>query len=291
VLAPDGIWVNGRALSEVSALDRGLHYGDGLFETIACTAGQARLLDLHLERLGEGCRRLGIRIPELRDIRSEIATLAAHSPRAVLKLLVTRGAAHARGYAVSGAETANRVLLRYAWPAEDPQHAVAGIRLRTATTRLGENPALAGLKHCNRLEQVLARAEWQDPGIADALMYSSTGILVSGTRTNVFIVRNSELQTPRLDRCGVAGVMRRAVMQVAAAAGVASHECVLRAADLQGAEEIFVTNSLIGIHPVRELDGAPLTAGPATRALQAGLTRLLAEDAARGAGRAGGQVA
>lgn len=289
--APDVIWVNGRALSEVSALDRGLHYGDGLFETIACTAGQARLLDMHLERLGEGCRRLGIRIPELRDIRSEIATLAAQSPRAVIKVLVTRGAAQARGYAVSGAETANRVLLRYAWPAEDPQLAVAGVRLRTATTRLGENPALAGLKHCSRLEQVLARAEWQDPRIADALMYSSAGVVVSGTMTNVFTVRNSEVQTPRLDRCGVAGVMRRAVMQVAAAAGIATRECLLRAADLQAAEEIFVTNALIGIHPVRELDGRARTPGPLTRALQAGLTRLLAEDAARGAGRAGGQVA
>jgi 4-amino-4-deoxychorismate lyase len=291
VLAPDGIWVNGRALGEVSALDRGLHYGDGLFETIACSAGHARLLDMHLERLGEGCRRLGIRIPALREIRSEIATLAAQSPRAVIKLLVTRGAAGARGYAVSGAETANRVLLRYAWPAEDPQLAVAGVRLRTARTCLGENPALAGLKHCNRLEQVLARGEWQDPGIADALMYSSAGVLVSGTMTNVFTVRNSELQTPRLDRCGVAGVMRRAVMQVATQAGVALQECALRAADLQDAEEIFVTNALIGIHPVRELDGRAWPTGALTRALQAGLTRLLAEDAARGAGRAGGEVA
>src|SRR4029077_12034965 len=110
MLAPESIWVNGRALGEVSALDRGLHYGDGLFETIACTAGHARLLDMHLERLGEGCRRLGIRITELREIRSEIAALAAPTPRAVIKLLVTRGAARARGYAVSGAETANRVL-------------------------------------------------------------------------------------------------------------------------------------------------------------------------------------
>jgi 4-amino-4-deoxychorismate lyase len=281
---PDVIWVNGRAASAVSALDRGLHYGDGLFETIACTAGRARLLDLHLERLGEGCRRLGIDAGDAGQLRKDIVALADQTARAVIKVLVTRGSALARGYAVSGAETANRILLRYAWPAEDAQLAIHGVRLRTATTCLGENPALAGLKHCNRLEQVLARREWQDPGIADSLMYTGGGALVSGTMTNLFIVRNARLETPRIDRCGVAGVMRRAVLQVAAALGVTAQECSLRAGDLENAEEIFVTNALIGIHPVRELDGRPRVPGPMTRALQAGLASLLAADA-------GGRVA
>ena len=288
--APDGIWVNGCAVAQVSALDRGLHYGDGLFETIACTSGRARLLDLHLERLGEGCRRLGIGLRDPGDMRRELVALAAQAPRAVIKLLVTRGGAVARGYAVSGAESATRIVLRYAWPAEDPQLAREGIRVRTATTRLGENPALAGLKHCNRLEQVLARREWTDPTIADSLMYSSAGALVSGTMTNVFIVRNSRLETPRLDRCGVAGVMRRTVLQAAGVAGIAAQECTLQAADLQTAEEVFLTNALIGIHPVREVDGAPRVAGPVTRGLQEHLARLLADDERRGAGRAGGAV-
>jgi 4-amino-4-deoxychorismate lyase len=280
--APDAILVNGRALREVSALDRGLHYGDGLFETIACTAGHARLLELHLERLGEGCRRLGIAISDTALLRGEVAALAAQAPRVVVKLLLTRGNALARGYAVSGAETANRILLRFPWPAEDPQLAREGVRVRTATTCLAENPALAGIKHCNRLEQVLARREWTDATIADSLMYTSGGTLVSGTMTNVFTVRNSLLQTPRVDRCGVAGVMRRAVLQVAAATGIAAQECTLHAADVESAEELFVTNALIGIQPVRELDGASRVPGPVTRALQAGLRRLFHEDAARG---------
>jgi 4-amino-4-deoxychorismate lyase len=288
--AADGIWVNGRAVAQVSALDRGLHYGDGLFETIACTSGHVRLLDLHLERLGEGCRRLGIDLRDQGDIRSEVVALAAQAPRAVIKLLVTRGAAVARGYALSGAQGANRIVLRYPWPAEDPQLSREGVRVRTAATRLGENPALAGLKHCNRLEQVLARREWTDPTIADSLMYSSAGALVSGTMTNVFIVRNAKLETPRLDCCGVAGVMRRTVLQAAGMAGIAAQECALGAADLQSAEELFLTNALIGIHPVREVDGTPRVAGPVTRRLQAHLARLLADDEVRGTRRAGGPV-
>lgn len=288
--APEGIWVNGRALAQVSVLDRGLHYGDGLFETIACAAGHARLLDLHLQRLGEGCHRLGIDLPDQGDMRREVVALAAQLPRAVIKLLVTRGGAVARGYAVTGAERANRIVLRYPWPAQDLELATAGVRVRTATTRLGENPALAGLKHCNRLEQVLARREWTDPTIADALMYSSTGALVSGTMTNVFIVRNSQLATPRLDCCGVAGVMRRTVMQAAGAAGIAAQECSLRAADLKNAQEVFLTNALIGIHPIRELDGKPLVPGPVTRRLQEQLARLLANDTLSSPRRAGDPV-
>ncbi len=290
MLTPDAIRVNGAALTEVSALDRGLHYGDGLFETIACTSGHPRLLDLHLARLREGAQRLRIAVPDLQALAGEITALAAPASRAVIKLLLTRGSALARGYGVTGAETANRVLLRYPWAAEDPQPGVAGIRVRTALTCLGENPALAGLKHCNRLEQVLARGEWQDPGIADSLMYTSGGSLVSGTMSNVFMVRKGELHTPRLDRCGVAGVMRQAVLQVAAATGVAAQACTLRASDLESAEEIFLTNALIGIHPVREVDGTARSPGPVTRALQEGLARLLAADARHAARHPGGGV-
>ena len=270
------IRVNGQTLTEVSALDRGLHYGDGLFETIGCTGGQARLLPLHLQRLSAGCQRLGIALGGTQEIAREIAALAAPMPRCVIKLLVTRGTAAARGYAVSGSETATRVTLRYPWPEENPQLALHGVRVRTATTRLGENPALAGLKHCNRLEQVLARREWTDPSIAEALMYSSAGDLVSGTMTNLFVVRNSRLQTPRLERCGVAGVMRRTVLQAAGTAGIGVEECTLQAADLADAEELFLTNALIGIHPVRELDGRPFVPGPVTRRLQGELALLLA---------------
>jgi 4-amino-4-deoxychorismate lyase len=271
-------WVDGQPADSVSVLERGLHYGDGLFETIAVLNGEARLLGRHLQRLATGCERLGLRA-EPAQIGAEVRAAAAEMPRAVIKVLLTRGRALARGYALSGAEIPTRITLRYPWPAEDPAAARAGARVRIATLRLGENPALAGVKHLNRLEQVLARREWSDPGIMDALMFSHSGDLVSGTMTNVFIVRDATLFTPRLERCGVAGVMRATVLALAAAGGVPVRECALSAQDLAAAEELFLTNALIGIRPVRELEGAALPLGPLTRRLRAELARLLGEAA------------
>jgi 4-amino-4-deoxychorismate lyase len=279
---PEQMRVNGRAAAEVSVLERGLHYGDGLFETIACVSGQPRFLSRHLRRLASGCQRLGLEPVDLPALAQEVSELARARARAVIKVLVTRGPALARGYAVSGGEQPTRITLRYAWPEDDPDLARQGVRVRLATLRLAENPALAGLKHCNRLEQVLARREWSDPGITDALMFSSSGTLISGTMSNVFLVRDSTLLTPRLDRCGVAGVMRALVLQAAAAAGIAARECALDEADLARAQELFLTNALSGIRPVRELAGVSLAPGPVTRQLQAQLAPSLAKAATFG---------
>jgi 4-amino-4-deoxychorismate lyase len=194
-------------------------------------------------------------------------------------VLVTRGPALARGYAPRGAEKPTRITLRYPWPEEDPQLASAGIAVRIAATRLGENPALAGLKHLNRLEQVLARAEPAAGEAAEALMFSSGGALVSGTMSNVFLVQDGRLTTPRLERCGVAGIMRAAVLEAAAAAGLEASERVLSAADLESAQEIFLTSALIGIRPVRQLEARSLGVGPLTRALQEALAERLRQTA------------
>jgi 4-amino-4-deoxychorismate lyase len=268
--------VNGRAAAEVSVLERGLHYGDGLFETIACVGGRPRFLRRHLRRLASGCVRLGIELPDVSGLEREVRELARDVPRAIVKVLLSRGPALSRGYAPSGGEQPTRITLRYAWPEDDPALTEAGVRVRLATVRLGENPALAGLKHCNRLEQVLARREWCDPGISDALMFSSSGALISGTMTNVFLIRDSNLCTPRVDRCGVAGIMRELVLEVAAAAGIAAEERVLDAQDLARAHEVFLTNALTGIRPVRELAGASLARGAVTRKWQEHLAPLLA---------------
>ena len=277
--APEATRINGRAARSVSLLDRGLHYGDGLFETIACIAGRARFLDRHLKRLADGCARLAMPPLDAAGLRREVEKLAAGAARSVIKLLVTRGAAVSRGYGLTGREQPTRVALRYRWPADDPALARDGVRVRIASLQLGENPALAGIKHCNRLEQVLARAEWTDTGITESLLFSSSGALISGTMTNVFLVHDSRLLTPRVDRCGVAGVMRAVVLDLAARAGIAAEECVLEAHHLAQAHEVFLTSALKGIRPVRELDGRVLAPGPVTRALQAHLAPLLAGEA------------
>jgi 4-amino-4-deoxychorismate lyase len=279
--APDRVAVNGLEHASVSALERGLHYGDGLFETIACSGGRARFLSLHLGRLSRGCTRLNIPFSRSEALRSEIEALAAPVPRAIVKVLVTRGPALERGYRVTGGEEATRVTLRYRWREEDPLAAEAGVRVRIAALRLAENPLLAGLKHLNRLEQVLARQEWTDPGIAEALMFSVSGNLVSGVMSNVFLVQGGRLRTPQVDRCGVAGVMRELVMREAPAVGVALEESRLTADDLMDATEVFLTSSLIGIRPVSWLEGRVWMPGPVTRALK---ERIVALSAAGGDG-------
>ncbi|HWW78662.1 MAG TPA: aminodeoxychorismate lyase [Steroidobacteraceae bacterium] len=271
------VLLNGIPDQQLSPFDRALHFGDGLFETIACRRGRPRFLSLHLERLHLGCTRLGIEPGNLDEIRAEIRALAREVDNAIIKLILTRGTALARGYAVTGREKATRITFRYAWPSETPTESQDGIRVRTATLRLGENPALAGLKHCNRLEQVLARREWTDPGIAESLLFSSSGRLVSGTMSNVFIVEGSRLRTPRLDLCGVAGVMRRVVLREAERAGISIQEDVLRDDDVRKADELFLTNARIGVWPLRELDGRGMHPGPVTRRLQQIMTPLLEE--------------
>jgi 4-amino-4-deoxychorismate lyase len=273
----------GQPGAAVSVLDRGLHYGDGLFETIACEGGRPRLLERHLQRLAAGCERLGL-FGDGAELAREVRALATDTSRAVVKLLLTRGVSVARGYAPAGSEHTLRIALRYAWLGVDPEQAGQGVRVRRATLRLGENPALAGIKHCNRLEHVLARREWSDPGIAEALLFSSSGALVSGTMSNVFLVRGSKVLTPCIDRCGVAGVMRGLVLELAAEAGISAEERRLDAADLAAAEELFLTSALSGIRPVRELDGMGVGVGPVTRRLQALLAYHLAAEERRGGG-------
>jgi 4-amino-4-deoxychorismate lyase len=274
----DAVLVNGVRDAGLSALDRGVQFGDGLFETIACIKGRPRFLPLHLERLEFGCERLGFTPPNLEEIAAEVRGLALNVERAIVKVVVTAGEAVARGYARCGNETATRITIRYPWPHESPAQLHDGVMVRTLTLRLGENPRLAGLKHCNRLEQILARRELAtDAALQEGILFSSSGNLVSGTFSNVFLVRESCLLTPRIDLCGVAGVMRRVVLREARRVGIPARECELRAPDVQSAAEIFLTNARIGIWPVRTLDARELTPGPVTRHLQSVLAPLLDE--------------
>ena len=275
------VWINGRRAQSLSALDRGLHYGDGLFETLACVKGRPRFLALHMERLALGCARLKLPAPGAEQLAAGIGRAAAQADRSIVKLLLTRGTAVRRGYAAGG-EQGSWLVIRYPWPEEDPALAHSGVRVRTAATRLGENPALAGLKHLNRLEQILARNEDSVAEAEEALMLSQSGKLISGTMTNVFLVDAAagrlRLRTPDLASCGVAGVMRRVLLREAAREGIPAAECPLTPGDLDAAAEVFLTNSRIGIWPVRSIDGRPLAPGPLTRRLQQRLAPLL-EDA------------
>ncbi len=270
------VWIDGQS-EPVAALDRGLHFGDGLFETIACVRGAPRFLRRHMERLTLGCARLHIPIEDPAPISTRVCQLARASERSIVKVVVTRGVALARGYAYSGTEKASCITFQYPAPQDHSAVADNGVKVQTLQLRLGENPALAGLKHCNRLEQILARAEWSDPAVFEGLLFSQSGHLASGTMSNVFLVKSGRLLTPSVDRCGVAGVMRAVVLSLCRQLAVPVQECTLDAAELRQAEEIFLTNARIGILPVAMLDERGLSVGPITRRLRAALAPLLEE--------------
>ena len=246
--------VNGQPSDVIPVIDRGFQYADGLFETIAVKDGEPLLFDRHLERLALGCAKLGIAPPAPGVLGSEALSLCRGAERAVLKLMLTRGSG-GRGYRPDGAGPPTRVTAVLPWPDYAPACREQGVVLRLCRTRLGSNPDLAGLKHLARLEQVLARGEWSDPSIQEGLMLDGQLRVIEGTMSNVFLVRGEHLVTPRLDACGVKGVMRAAVIACASRMGVACEERDVAVEELQSADGLFLTNSLIGLWPVRRLEG------------------------------------
>jgi 4-amino-4-deoxychorismate lyase len=242
-------WVDGIPASELPADDRGLQYGDGLFETLLLRAGRPRFLEMHLERLARGCESLRIPFKAMDELRADITAAAAMAPPlAVLKVILTRGSALRRGYAPQGQEIPRRLVSLFeAAPLAAPAQ---GVELITASTPAADNSALAGIKHLNRLENVLASAEARDAGAFDALLLGNDARVVSGAMTNIFVVGAGAVSTPLVDRAGVAGVMRAVVLRECATLGLAATERRLTRAELHAADEAFVTNARIGVVPV-----------------------------------------
>ncbi len=265
-------WVDGLPADALSLKDRGLAYGDGLFETIAVKAGQPLLLDRHLQRLAEGCSRLAIAADQSL-VRSELLAYAAAMGDGVLKLILTRGDSQ-RGYAADPAAQGRRILQGNPPAAYPSAYGQQGIRLFPCATRLGEQPLLAGLKHLNRLEQVVARSEWQDAEHAEGLMLDISGRVIEGVFSNLFLVRDGVLRTADLSRCGVAGVMRAELLFQARSLGIPTEIAEISLDQLQQADEVFVCNSVYGVWPVRAYAALSWPVGPLTRKLQ-GIARAL----------------
>ncbi len=261
----DRWWINGAPTDCVAAADRGLAYGDGLFETMAWLDGRVRHFDQHWARLAAGCERLGISCPARALIESEIA--AAAMPRhGVIKLLLTGGSGR-RGYAPDKGALPTRVMGWFSWP-DFPQRCYEqGARVGLVDIRLGINPALAGLKHLNRLEQVLGARQRQQQGWDEGLMLDTTDQLIGGTMSNLFVVQDERLLTPELTGCGIRGVMRNRVLAAASGLGLAARETVLGLEDLLRADEVFLSNALIGLWPVASFADRRWTPGPITRRL------------------------
>ncbi|RYY75496.1 MAG: aminodeoxychorismate lyase [Gammaproteobacteria bacterium] len=251
------IVVNGVIDAQVSPLDRGFTYGDGVFETCKMIESTIPLWNFHCERLLHSCKKLSIAVDvdvieaQLKNLISEVDSEDKKS--AIIKIIVTRGQG-GRGYNISNLGSPTMVIGIFPATPYPEAHFSKGVKVRLCNQRLGCNSSLAGLKHLNRLEQILARAEWQDETIAEGIVLDVNENLIEAVFSNIFLAKNGELITPDLSEAGVAGVMRRFIIEnLAPQAGLHTHikKCALN--DLVNADEVFLCNSNYGIWPVTEL--------------------------------------
>jgi 4-amino-4-deoxychorismate lyase len=244
-------------IERIAANDRGLAYGDGLFETMLMDHGEPVLWEQHWQRLAEGARRLSIALPEEGIMLSAARELAGER-RAVIKIMLTRGES-GRGYApVSGPGTA--IVSVH----EAPHSRIQPIAVRWCRLQMAHQPVLAGIKHLNRLENVLARGEWSTDEYAEGLLCDGQGDLICATSANVFIHRDGRWSTPDLSRCGIDGVARQSLLQLEPAITVAR----ISRDEVMQADAVFLCNSVRGMMEVNRIETNSLPASDAFRELK-----------------------
>lgn len=245
--------INGVLSDQVSVHDRGLLFGDGVFRTMRASAGKILQWQRHYQKLRQDCSSLDIICPDADLLAEEFQSLLQQSPESIAKIMVTRGQQIERGYRPPLVALPTRILSVSPFHPYPAEYYSLGVKLGVCQTRLAHQPRLAGIKHLNRLENVLATAEWNDAEITEGVMLDMLGNVIEGTRSNIFAVRAGVLYTPNLTHCGVAGVQRDRVIGWAAKNDVPCKIEQFNLTELLAADEIFLVNSVIGLWPVREL--------------------------------------
>jgi len=246
------ILVNGKRTARINASDRGLAYGDGVFRTMVARGGAVLHWRRQYRKLVSDCSRLGIECPEEELMHRDVAQLLAATPRCIVKLIVTRGTG-GRGYSPPSPCFPLRVAMSFPLPVPALDER-SGVAVRWCTTRVSAQPLLAGIKHLNRLENVLARREWSGPEFAEGLLLDQAGAVIEGTMSNVFVLEPGRLVTPSLEHAGVAGVQRDRLLECAAAARLRCEIGVITPERLMAAEQVYLTNSVIGLWWVSALE-------------------------------------
>lgn len=258
------IFAGNRRVDAVPTDDRGLAYGDGLFETMRVHHGAVPWWEAHWARLADAGNRLQMALPDPRQALEEAAALFADGGDGVLKLLLTRGSG-GRGYVPPDDPIPTWIVSRH----ELPPQSTRGLAAIWCDTRLATQPLLAGLKHCNRLEQVLARAECVAAGADEGLMCDHQGNVVGATSANLFVLCDGHWLTPLLDRCGVAGICRGQLIP-----RLDAREARLDRAAVEAADAVFLCNAVRGILPLAALDGYRRALHPALDPVRRVLAQL-----------------
>ncbi|MDH5612174.1 MAG: aminodeoxychorismate lyase [Gammaproteobacteria bacterium] len=259
------ISINGISCQYLSIMDRGLHYGDGLFETIACVDHKLQFWNEHIVRMQNSAQQLGIELSAIKYFESDVQNmLQAHSVSGcVIKLILTRGQSE-RGYRSSLPQKPTRIVILSDLPPYSEQYAKQGINACFCQHPVSNNSRLAGIKHLNRLDNVLARNEWQDE-YQEGFMFDESGHLIEGTMSNVFAVKKNQLYTPSLNLSGVNGIIRAQILSIAQEQKIQSKVTNITKEEIMSMDEIFVCNSIIGIWPVNTLNNKSYEIGPITQ--------------------------
>jgi 4-amino-4-deoxychorismate lyase len=246
--------INGQEQSQISILDRGLLYGDGLFETIWVHQGKAFYFADHLHRLQNGCERLAIPAPSSETLLTEIEQLCSDQ-QGILKIIITRGIGE-RGYRSPEKINCSRIVSFF--PENQPQianHKLSIIKARICKTRLSQQINLAGIKHLNRLENVMARSEWQTADIMEGIMLDTDEQVISGTMTNLFLIKEGILYTPEIKTSGIKGIAREQILRYCDNHRIPCYETKITLKQLLNADEFFFCNSIQGFWAVKEIEG------------------------------------
>lgn len=266
--------VNGEVSSSISIQDRGFNYGDGVFETIAVINQNLIFWKQHFQRLILGCNALGIQCPTELELNADIDKLLNVNidiTALVIKIIITRGNSE-RGYRISEKSESNVVVLLSSYPVYPSSFWLEGIKITCCKTILSKQKQLSGVKHLNRLEQVLARQEWDDE-FQEGLMSDEDGYVIEGVMSNLFFVKNNSIVTPCIENSGIDGIMRNVVLNLCESSGIIVKQDKITLEQVLDADEIFVTNSIVGIWPVNTIDKHIFSIGVTTKKLMTSLIK------------------
>ncbi len=244
--------INGQNQVGLSVMDRALAYGDGVFRTLKIQQGKPQHWDLHYQKLAQDCAALKLACPAAELLLQDLTRLFAESDNAVAKIIISRGIGF-RGYAVPEHIASTRIVIKSALPHYPDSHAIEGVKLHLCELTLGYQPLLAGIKHLNRLENVLARMEWTTSDIVDGVLLDAEHNVIEGTMSNIFVREGGNLLTPDLARCGVAGITRQRIINIAPKLGLAAKITAISLPQLLAAEDVFICNSVFGVWQVRQI--------------------------------------
>ena len=274
------VLINGIASEYVSVTDRGLHYGDGVFETIACVGNTPVFIEQHLDRMESGARKLKIPFPDrqlfLDDINCLLRGSKSSSTR-IIKLILTRGAGK-RGYRYETRQIPMRICMVSAWPGHVAHWREHGINARFCQTQVSLNPGLAGIKSLNRLDSVMASSELGTT-YHEGFLSDIDGNVIEGTMSNIFVVLNDALVTPDLSRCGINGIMREQIIDIAHMNNINVVTRNIKRDELLESREIFISNSVIGACVVKQLEQQFYSTDTMTKTISKILNRRIEADA------------